>query len=193
MSRARLPRRPPIRIATARLATSRSSWTILTQEVRFADMKIVIDLIIAFLTLGLTYVLTSEGLWGSALMFFNVLFAAMIAFNFYEPLARLIDQTGINWGFSDTLCMLGIVLHRARGPADDDRDHRAGHGEVPDARLSCRPARLRAGWRSGDHGRHRPGFPRGTGSQEDLQRDRSQIQTSVWVRARSSVAGVLSI
>jgi hypothetical protein len=64
--------------------------------------------IIAFLTLGLTYVLTSEGLWGSALMFFNVLFAAMIAFNFYEPLARLIDSTGINWGFSDTLCMLGL-------------------------------------------------------------------------------------
>ena len=71
-------------------------------------MKIIIDLIIAGLTLGLTYVLTSEGLWGSAVMFFNVLFAAMIAFNFYEPLAALIDQTGINWGFSDTLCMLGL-------------------------------------------------------------------------------------
>ncbi len=41
-------------------------------------------------------------------MFFNVLFAAMIAFNFYEPLARLLDSTGINWGFSDTLCLLGL-------------------------------------------------------------------------------------
>jgi len=71
-------------------------------------MKVVIDLIIVGLTLGLTYVVTSEGLWGAALMFFNVLFAAMISFNFYEPLARLIDQTGINWGFSDTLCMLGL-------------------------------------------------------------------------------------
>ena len=46
-------------------------------------------------------------------MFFNVLFAAMISFNFYEPLARLLDSTGINWGFSDTLCMLGLFLHRA--------------------------------------------------------------------------------
>ncbi len=73
-------------------------------------MKIVADLVIAVLTLGLTYVLTSEGLWGSAVMFFNVLFAAMIAFNFYEPLAALIDQTGINWGFSDTLCMLGLFI-----------------------------------------------------------------------------------
>jgi uncharacterized membrane protein required for colicin V production len=71
-------------------------------------MKTIIDLVIVGLTLGLTYVLTSEGLWGAAVMFFNVLFAAMIAFNFYEPLATLIDSTGINWGFSDTLCLLGL-------------------------------------------------------------------------------------
>ena len=71
-------------------------------------MATIIDLIIVGLILGLTYVLTSEGLWGSALMFFNVVFGGMIAFNFYEPLAKLIDSTGIPWGFSDTLCMLGL-------------------------------------------------------------------------------------
>ncbi len=71
-------------------------------------MKIVIDLIISGLGLLLVYALTSEGLWGSALMFFNVLFGAMVAFNFYEPLASLLDRTGINWGFSDTLCMMGL-------------------------------------------------------------------------------------
>jgi hypothetical protein len=71
-------------------------------------MAAVIDLIIVGLILGLTYALTSEGLWGSALMFFNVVFGGLIAFNFYEPLARLLDRTGINWGFSDTLCMLGL-------------------------------------------------------------------------------------
>ncbi|HEX3450063.1 MAG TPA: CvpA family protein [Isosphaeraceae bacterium] len=71
-------------------------------------MTTIIDLIIVGFVLGLTYVLTSEGLWGAALMFFNVLFGAMIAFNFYEPLAKLIDSTGIGWGFSDTLCMLGL-------------------------------------------------------------------------------------
>jgi uncharacterized membrane protein required for colicin V production len=71
-------------------------------------MAIIIDLIISFLLLGLVYVLTSEGLWGSALMFFNVLFSGMIAFNFYEPVANLIDSTGIPWGFSDTLSMLGL-------------------------------------------------------------------------------------
>jgi hypothetical protein len=77
-------------------------------RIEVLKMKIGIELAITLLTLGLTYVLTSEGLWGSAVMFFNVLFAAMIAFNFYEPLASLIDQTGIGWGFSDTLCMLGL-------------------------------------------------------------------------------------
>ncbi len=71
-------------------------------------MTNVINLIIAGLILGMTYALTSEGLWGAALMFFNVLFGALVAFNFYEPLATLLDRTGINWGFSDTLCMLGL-------------------------------------------------------------------------------------
>ena len=64
------------------------------------------DAVIAVLILGLTYALSSEGLWGAALMFFNVLFAGMIAFNFYEPLAALIDTTGVNWGMSDTICLI---------------------------------------------------------------------------------------
>ncbi|MGA7495623.1 MAG: hypothetical protein WBX00_02755 [Isosphaeraceae bacterium] len=70
--------------------------------------KIVIDLVMAFLILLLTYALSSEGLWGAALMFFNVVFGGLIAFNFYEPLAKLIDSTGIGWGFSDTLSLLSI-------------------------------------------------------------------------------------
>jgi hypothetical protein len=69
---------------------------------------IIIDLVIGFFILLMTYVISSEGLWGAALMFFNVLFGGLIAFNFYEPLARLIDSTGIGWGFSDTLSMLSL-------------------------------------------------------------------------------------
>ncbi len=38
-----------------------------------------IDTIFVALILFTTYVLTSEGAWGAALMFFNVLFGAMIA------------------------------------------------------------------------------------------------------------------
>lgn len=69
-------------------------------------MEMLINAIIAGLVLGLTYALTSEGLWGAALMFFNVVFAGMITFNFYEPLADLIDKTGINWGGSEALSIL---------------------------------------------------------------------------------------
>jgi hypothetical protein len=68
----------------------------------------IIDVVFVFLILLMTYALSSEGLWGAALMFFNVLFGGLIAFNFYEPLARLIDSTGIGWGFSNTLSMLSI-------------------------------------------------------------------------------------
>ena len=103
-------------------------------------------------------------------MFFNVLFGAMIAFNFYEPLARLIDSTGINWGFSDTLCMLGLFCISLVAVADDDRDHRPGHGAVPHARLSRRPPCLRPGRRSGHHGDRHPGVSCRAGAQEDLQR-----------------------
>jgi hypothetical protein len=71
-------------------------------------MSVIINLVIVGLILGLWYALISEGLWGSALMFFNIVFGGMIAFNFYEPLAAMLDRTGINWGFSDTLCMLGL-------------------------------------------------------------------------------------
>jgi hypothetical protein len=71
-------------------------------------MEFFLNVIIVGLILGLTYVLTSEGLWGAALMFFNILFSGLIAFNFYEPLAELLDRTGINWGFSETACMLGL-------------------------------------------------------------------------------------
>ena len=72
---------------------------------------IVIDLIIAALILGLTYALMSEGLWGAALMFFNVVLAGLIAFNFYEPLAALL-ATNVSFfsGFADTLCMMAIFI-----------------------------------------------------------------------------------
>ena len=70
--------------------------------------KAAIDLVFSFVILLMTYALSSEGLWGAALMFFNVLFSGLIAFNFYEPLASIIDSVGLGWGFSDTLSLLSI-------------------------------------------------------------------------------------
>jgi hypothetical protein len=74
-------------------------------------MEIVINMIVSVLILGMTYALASEGLWGAALMFFNVLFGGMIAFNFYEALAKLLaDNVPLLSGFADTACLMTLFL-----------------------------------------------------------------------------------
>ena len=71
----------------------------------------VIDIVMCAMVLGLTYALMSEGLWGSVLMFFNVIFAGLIAFNFYEPLADLLAKNvGFISGFSDTLMLMTLFI-----------------------------------------------------------------------------------
>lgn len=72
-------------------------------------MSAIADGLIVFLLLGMVYALMSEGLWGAALMFFNVLFSALIALNFYEPVAGLLASNVSQLsGFADTLCLLLI-------------------------------------------------------------------------------------
>jgi hypothetical protein len=72
---------------------------------------ILLDLILAALILGLTYALMSEGLWGAALMFFNVLFSGIIAFNFYEPLAAMLGSSAsFMAGWSDMLCLMALFI-----------------------------------------------------------------------------------
>jgi hypothetical protein len=75
-------------------------------------MAVGINVLIILLVLGMTYVLTSEGLWGACLMFFNLLFAGMIAFNFYEPLAKLIAENvpAFLAGFADVVCLFGLLI-----------------------------------------------------------------------------------
>jgi hypothetical protein len=74
-------------------------------------MAVVIDLAILALIAGMTWALMSEGLWGAALMFFNVLLATLVAFNFYEPLAKLIvDNADFATGFADTFCLTVLFL-----------------------------------------------------------------------------------
>ena len=69
------------------------------------------DLGIVVLMAGMTYALMSEGLWGACLMFFNALFAGMIAFNFYEPLAQLV-ATNVSFAavYADAVSMLLIFV-----------------------------------------------------------------------------------
>jgi uncharacterized membrane protein required for colicin V production len=72
---------------------------------------VVIDLGIVVLIVGITYALMSEGLWGAALACMNTLFAALIAFNFYEPLAALLSQNvSAMSGYADTLCLMVLFI-----------------------------------------------------------------------------------
>jgi uncharacterized membrane protein required for colicin V production len=74
-------------------------------------MAVGINMGVVVLILGMTYALTSEGLWGAALMFFNILFSALITFNFYEPAAAMIVQNMPQAaGYADTACMLTIFV-----------------------------------------------------------------------------------
>jgi hypothetical protein len=74
-------------------------------------MSMLPDLVTAVLILGMTYALMSEGLWGAALMCMNTLFAGLIAFNFYEPLAALLSQNvDAMSGYADTLCLMVLFI-----------------------------------------------------------------------------------
>jgi hypothetical protein len=70
----------------------------------------IVDVVMVLGILGITYALISEGLWGAALMFFNVLFSTLIAFNFYEPLATLLSGWEAASGYADTFCLLAVFI-----------------------------------------------------------------------------------
>lgn len=71
----------------------------------------IVNALIVLIILGMTYALMSEGAWGAALMFFSVLFAGLIAFNFYEPLAALLaEKVEALSGFADALCMMALFV-----------------------------------------------------------------------------------
>ena len=52
----------------------------------------VIDVMLVLGMLGIGWCVSSEGLWGAALMFVNVMLAGLIAFDLYEWVAKFIDQ-----------------------------------------------------------------------------------------------------
>lgn len=72
-------------------------------------MSYFVDLILAAIALGVFIFVFGEKLWGSALMFFNVAFAALIAFNLYEPVAQLlVDNVWDVGGYVDAFIYGGL-------------------------------------------------------------------------------------
>ncbi len=70
-----------------------------------------IDAVLVLVLLGVTYALTSEGLWGAGLVFFNVLFSVLIALNFHEPLAQLmVNNVSALKDWADFISLSGLFL-----------------------------------------------------------------------------------
>lgn len=84
------------------------------------------DFIFGFLVLlvfgVVAWCVASEGAWGAGLTFLAVLFASLLAMNFFEPLAGMIDENGGDFlrDYSDLLALTGlfalfVFLARAGG------------------------------------------------------------------------------
>ena len=60
----------------------------------------VFDVSLLLIMLGITYAVGSEGVYGAAIMFINVMFAGLMAFSLFEPCARWVAA---NLGFMATM------------------------------------------------------------------------------------------
>jgi uncharacterized membrane protein required for colicin V production len=57
----------------------------------------------------ITWVVASEGIWGSAITFLSAVFAGLIAMNFFEPVAGMLDAQVPSWrNRFDFLALVGI-------------------------------------------------------------------------------------
>jgi Colicin V production protein len=54
----------------------------------------------------ITWAVGSEGLFGAAIMFVNVMFAGLLAFSYYEPVARMIGSIGFMETFADFVSLV---------------------------------------------------------------------------------------
>jgi hypothetical protein len=72
-------------------------------------MEMAVQAGLVALIFGVTYAVISEGLWGAALVFLNLLFSTLIALNFYEPVAKLIaDNASALAPLADLFALGGI-------------------------------------------------------------------------------------
>ena len=81
-----------------------------------------INVVFGLIILIVAWSLIREGLWGATLIFFEVIVAGLIALNFFEPLAGLVqDNLAFLAGYEDGLVLLLLfglalfILHEADG------------------------------------------------------------------------------
>jgi hypothetical protein len=78
----------------------------------------------------------NEGMWGAALIFFNVLFAAVVAVNFFEPLATWLDGLAPSftyfWDFISVWAVFALTLLITRLATDFTSRHRVKFKKLVD-------------------------------------------------------------
>lgn len=68
-----------------------------------------IDFLMLAVLAIVTWCVASEGTWGAATVFFSVLFAGLVAMNFFEPLAATLERSAPGWAaYSDIVALLGL-------------------------------------------------------------------------------------
>jgi hypothetical protein len=66
-----------------------------------------IDLILIAIVAGVAFMVSNDGAWNAGLTFLSILFAGLIAMNFFEPAALLLTRTYAEW--SDRWDMVALV------------------------------------------------------------------------------------
>ncbi|MBX3444374.1 MAG: CvpA family protein [Planctomyces sp.] len=67
-----------------------------------------IDILLLLILAGVTWCVASEGPWGAATTFFSVVFAGLLAMNFFEPVAAAISSSP-PWNVrADVIALLGL-------------------------------------------------------------------------------------
>jgi hypothetical protein len=70
-----------------------------------------IDLILAAILVGVTYVAASDGAWSAGVTFLCTLLAGLLAMNFFEPLAILLTGAMPEWNYRwDMISLLGLFI-----------------------------------------------------------------------------------
>lgn len=71
----------------------------------------VFDVTLLLIMLGITYAVGSEGLYGAAIMFINVMFAGLMAFCLFEPCAQLIaNNIEFMAAMADFVCLIVLFV-----------------------------------------------------------------------------------
>lgn len=70
-----------------------------------------IDLILIAIVLGVAFMVSNDGAWSAGVTFLSVVLAGLVAMNFFEPLALLLNRTYSEWDARwDMVSLVGLFI-----------------------------------------------------------------------------------